>query len=198
MTLEVICCIRCLTEELWVFFSSRLWKNRTVIFFQDEFNASVYYWPDFTGIAVVRAGLKLPISVVSASQTSMQLPFNVHLWCCYSYYIKVGTKSLELQIKCCWISKNILPAQLLIVMISLSLYGVWFFSSGTRQLKIQLGYSKTGLSCSAPCSIKHLPGGLLSGLRNSWKENHMLSYGIIERRVSIRQITYHFLMLHLK
>lgn len=51
----------------------------------------------------------------------------IALCCCYSYYIKVGTKSLELQIRCCWISKNVLPAQLLILIISLSLQQLRFF-----------------------------------------------------------------------
>lgn len=78
--LEAVCFARCQTEELWVFFSSRLCKNRAVVYFQDWFNASVYYLPDFTGRAVVRvgAGLKLPISMIPASKITARFHFYVH------------------------------------------------------------------------------------------------------------------------
>jgi len=39
----------------------------------------------------------------------------------------VGTKSLELQIRCGWSAKDLLPAQLLILIIRLAFQWLWFF-----------------------------------------------------------------------
>lgn len=99
-------------------------KTRAPIYFQDWFNTSVYYLPDFSDTAVVRVspGTKLPISTISASEITSRLSFYVHYSLLLSLllYKSGGKKSLELQMRCGWTSETLLPAQLLILLISLA------------------------------------------------------------------------------